>query len=162
MGAMRLRGPLLGLGLAVALLVVIPASAWACSCVGGSTEQRLSQSRHAVIAKLVDVRIVESNELGPGSGVFVYKLKRVLKGGEHLRSKRRIRIRSTMDGASCGLPRRHPKRYGLFLYREHSGRLSANLCSVVSPRALRRAAQGKDPSSRLAASRAPACRTTRS
>jgi hypothetical protein len=120
--------------------------ALACSCVGGRIDDRLAQADAAIVGKLVDVDRVTARRVK-----LEYRVKRVFKGAPGLEPGESLRIRSPATGASCGLPRRRDRRYGLLLERRHK-RLTANLCSVVPPKKLRRAADGK-AKGRICASR---------
>jgi len=144
--------------LTVAVVAVLPADASACSCAPATAEAQLARADRAVIAKLIDVRVQGEEEFGYAPAVFVYRLRRVFKGPDRLRSRRRIRVHSNNQGSACGLPQQR-KRYGLFLDRDRRGRLSSSLCSVTSPRSMRRAA--REQGSRLAVARAATCRTSR-
>lgn len=111
--------------------------ALACSCVGGRIDDRVAQADAAIVARLVDVDRVTT-----GGVKLEYRVKRVFKGAPGLDRGESLTIRSPATGASCGLPRKKDRRYGLLLARRRQ-RLTANLCSVVSPKKLRRAADGK-------------------
>jgi hypothetical protein len=110
-------------------------TALACSCAPVSAKEQFRQSDAAVVARLVDV-VPRSEQ----SSDFVYRVKRAFKGERRLERGDRLTIRSSNSGASCGLPR-EKRRYGLFLERIN-GEYTSSLCSVVSPRKMRRAARG--------------------
>jgi hypothetical protein len=139
-----MRRRVLMVSLPVLLLVCLVGAeqALACSCAPISAKRQFRQSDAAVIARLVD-RIPRTDGggevVGPGSSDFVYRVKRVFKGKRRLDRGDKLTIRSSNDGASCGLPKRE-RRYGLFLERVKR-RYTASLCSVVSPRKMRRAAR---------------------
>jgi len=134
------------LGAAVIVGVVAwlaPASpALACSCASPD-KPTLRGLDAAVTARLVDVDPKEP----PPSGSFSYKAKhtykllRVYKGSRtyNLREGETLVLRTTAE-ASCGLPSNEGRRYGLGLY-EGRGELNGSLCSTISPREMRRAAE---------------------
>ena len=123
----------IAIGAAVALLA--PASAVACSCVPlGPAAVRGADA--AVIAKLKRVRADEDGS----EATFVYRVRHALVG-RRLAEGDRLKVRSALDSAACGLPRER-RRYGLVLGRSH-GRWSASLCSQTTPKALRKLARGK-------------------
>ena len=141
---MRLRIALFGLGLAAAGLLPA-ASASACSCAP-LTRASYEAADAAVIARLVEVVPVGSQAsragepVGIGEGRFKYRVRRVFKGPDSLHRGKRFTIRSSMSGASCGLPQRR-KRYGLLLERDRRRhRWTASSCSVTSPSEMRRLA----------------------
>jgi len=136
--------------LVAAGVLAVPASAAACSCAGGSPGERLRASDAAVIAKLKHVEPISGNAYGQAD--FTYRVRRVFKGRHQydLRAGDRLVIRSYLSEATCGLPQQK-RLYGLLLYESRRG-LSANLCTVISPAALRRAAAQRDGgSARLSA-----------
>jgi hypothetical protein len=111
--------------------------ALACSCAAISTRDALEQSDAAVVGRLVDV-----DRVGNGAVRLDYKVRRVFKGAPGLEPGASLVLRSAASEASCGLPHRKDRRYGLLLDRRRQ-RLTASLCSVVPPKKLRRAAEGK-------------------
>jgi hypothetical protein len=133
-------------------------SAFACSCVPPDPPKLLKQSDGAFVGRLVAIREVdppaEGEPISSGDPVdYVYRVGRVYKRGPGLRRGRRVRVRSARSSATCGLPRRRGKLYGLFLPRRNR-RWHSNLCLVVSPDAMRRTAH--DTSRSAAASPAGA------
>jgi hypothetical protein len=125
------------LATAVACIGLIGAEqALACSCAAQPVDDQLAQADAAVVGKLVDV-----DRRSAGGVELEYRVKRVFKGAPGLKPGESLTLRSPTSGASCGLPRRKNRRYGLLLQRRRN-RLTANLCSVVSPKKLRRAARG--------------------
>ena len=111
--------------------------ALACTCAAQRVDDQLTQADAALVGRLVDVDRVAS-----GGVRLEYRVKRVFKGAPGLDQGAWLTLRSSGTAAACGLPRKRDKRYGLFLDRRRT-RLTANLCSVVSPKKLRRAAEGK-------------------
>lgn len=144
------RAPVVAV-LAVAFTIGGATDALACSCSAGPGGPSLENWEGAVVAKLVDVEITDARNPDSGEGEsphgvdgetadFHYRIKRAYKGRHRLERGEILTIRSTTSGASCGLPRREQRRYGLLLYRR-ADRWEANLCTVVSPRELRKAAR---------------------
>jgi Tissue inhibitor of metalloproteinase len=130
---------------AVAYVGLIGAeSALACTCAAQRVDDQLANADAALVGKLVDV-----DRVSPGSVKLKYRVKRVFKGAPGLDRGDKLTLRSPASGAACGLPRKKNKRYGLLLDRRRK-RLTANLCSVVSPKKLRRAAAGKVKGKRCA------------
>jgi hypothetical protein len=121
--------------LAVALLA--PASAQACSCAAIAPETRLAQSDGAVIAKLIEVL-----PRGRYLADYRYRIKEAFKARRRLRPGRLLTIRAPVSSATCGLPHDRRGSYGLFLRRSR-GRWHAGLCDVVSGREMREAAAGR-------------------
>lgn len=121
-------------------------SASACSCAPREERETLRGVDAAVTARLIEVEHVEpENPAGPissGEATFTYRILRVYKGSRryNLREGKRLVLENTAAGASCGLPTKEGKRYGLMLF-ESRGELNTNSCGVRSPKQLRRAAQ---------------------
>jgi hypothetical protein len=165
-------------GLALAAVAVAAGllgadSASACSCVPPDPPKLLRQSDGAFVGRLVAIREVdppaEGEPIGSGDPVdYVYRVGRVYKRGPGLRRGRRVRVRSARSSATCGLPRGIGRLYGLFVSRE-ARRWHGNLCNVVTPAQMRRAAEGVvgvGPGSRPLTSsssplRLPPCRALR-
>ena len=141
-----MRRRLAALALAAGIPLLAADSALACSCVPPRPAAQLKASDGAFIGRLVAIREVdppaEREPIGSGDPVdYVYRVGRVYKRGPGLRRGRRVRVRSTRDSASCGLPRGKGRLYGLFLERHHR-RWHSNLCQVVTPAQMRSAAEG--------------------
>ena len=120
-------------------------AAMACSCVPPKPREMLAEADGAFVGRLLAVRVVdppaEGEPIGSGDPTdYVYRVRRVYNGGPGLRRGRRVRVRSVRSGATCGLPRGRGRLYGLFLQRQ-DGRWHSNLCQVVTPRQMRRAAE---------------------
>jgi hypothetical protein len=111
-------------------------SAMACTCAAQRVDEQLAAADAALVGRLVDVDRVRS-----GGVKLEYRVNRVFKGAPGLKKGESLTLRSPGTTAACGLPRKKDKRYGLLLDRRRK-RLTANLCSVVSPKRLRRAADG--------------------
>ena len=135
------------LALAITGLGLIGAEqAMACSCAPQSTRDALASSDVAVVGKLMDV-----DPATDFVAKFHYRVRRVFKGPAGLSRGEILTVRSPRQSSACGLPRNKNRRYGLLLDRRNK-RLTANLCRVVSPKRLRRAAEGK-AKGRICASR---------
>ena len=125
---------------AAGVLLWTAPSASACSCAGGDGPQTLRDFDAAINAKLVKVTPTASSENFEND--LKYRIWRVFKGARRygLKQGETFKVRGNPPGASCGLPTREGKAYGLRLY-ERRGELRSNLCAVLSPRGLRRAAK---------------------
>ena len=132
---------------ALALSVVLGSagSALACSCAPVAPGEALRESDAAVVGRLVEVV-----PRGPLQADYRYEVQRVYRGANAIEAGRIVFVRSARSGAACGLPRRMDRRYGLFLTRL-GGHWRAGICSVVTPRVLWMAAQGRPLGAR------PAC-----
>ena len=151
---MAQRPLLIALLSALAGSLIVTATAAACSCAGPAPGERdsfyreaLKRSDGAFVGKLLRRRPVGNAEF-PSKAIYVYRVTRAFKASERL-ADRKVRVRSSAGGASCGIEQRIGTRGGLFLYRSN-GHWSSNLCSQVSPRNLRRAAKGGGDRSGLA------------
>ena len=131
---MRTRAITLAVVAATALSLAGADGASACSCASGHWSKVFRNSPGAVTARLESKTSV--NQIRAD---FTYRLTAVWKGPDRLEEGGSITMRTYKSEASCGLPGRVGKRYGLFLYRAH-GKLTSNLCLVVSPRRMRRVA----------------------
>jgi hypothetical protein len=135
---------------ALAIALLAPSSALACSCVPPRPAEQLEAADGAFVGRLVDVRDV-------GSGLradFVYRVGRVYKRGPGLRRGRRVKVRSIRSDATCGLPQGRGRLYGLFV-RRAAGRWHGSACQVVTPEQMRRGAEGA--TSRAASPGSAAC-----
>ena len=131
----------------VAGLCIAAGAAHACSCVEDpDAKETLRGYDAAATMRLIDVKNEDPNN---GSADLVYKITRVYKN-KNLREGERFVIRDNPQGSACGLPTRVGERYGLRLNRTRDG-LRSDLCSLLSPRELRRAAE-RSGSTRMASS----------
>jgi hypothetical protein len=110
----------------------------ACSCAQQSPRELFKRSDAAIIGRLVDVVPRDQYE-----SAYRYLVKRVYKGKRRIERGQMLSVRSASDGAACGLPDQEGRRYGLFLFR-HDDRWTSNLCVVIGPRRMRRAAERRD------------------
>ena len=104
----------------------------------------MEEADGAFVGRLLAVRVVDPPE--PGEPIssgdptdYIYRVGRVYNGGPGLRRGLRVRVRSVRAGATCGLPRIRGRLYGLLVTRRNR-RWHSSLCSVVSPAAMRSAA----------------------
>ena len=145
---------------AAAVTVLGAGDALACSCVPPRPAAQLKASDGAFVGRLVAIRDpdppAEGEPVGSGDPVdYVYRVGRVYKRGPGLLRGRRVRVRSTRDSASCGLPSGRGRLYGLFVERHNRG-WHSNLCQVVTPAQMRRGAENAS-SSRAASPGGPGC-----
>ncbi len=106
--------------------------ALACSCVGGDIKPRYAWSDAAVVAELTSVENVS-----PQKAEYTYEIADVYKRRDRFKPGDELMITAASGGASCGLPRRTEREYGLFLYRA-GGQWNANLCTTTDAEGLRR------------------------
>ena len=126
---------LVGLALVASLALAPPALGCSCAPVEKPTLRGVDA---AATMRLTEVK----DDANPNNRVkLVYRILRVYKGSGRYRLHEgdKLRIQSG-EGSACGLPRREGKRYGLPLFDTREG-LTSNLCAVLSPHELRRAAQ---------------------
>ena len=118
-------------------LCVTAGTAHACSCaVDPDAKETLHGFDAAATMRLVEVKNEDPRD---GSSDLVYKITRVYKN-KNLREGEKFVIRDNPQGSACGLPTREDRRYGLRLYRTSDG-LKSDLCVLLTPRELRRAAE---------------------
>jgi hypothetical protein len=129
------------------LTLALAAEASACSCAPPSPRESFRESEAAIVARLVEVVPRPHYQAD-----YVYRVRRVHKGGRGIEAGELLSVRSGRNGASCGMPRGE-RPYGIFLERFRS-RWASSLCWTVSPRKMRRAARGD-------AARATSCTTGR-
>ena len=142
---MRLRRLSLAGALTLVAVLGFAGSAQACSCAPMSPGKALRESDAAVVGRLVEV--IPRGQL---QADYRYEVQRVYRGAKAIEAGETLSVRSAQSGAACGLPRRDDRHYGLFLDRL-DGRWRSGLCSVVTPRRLWLAAQGRPLAAR------PAC-----
>lgn len=128
---------------ALAIALLLPSSAHACSCVGPGDDgwgDTFKQSDGAVIAKLIDVRPIGTSEY-PRNSNYIYEITEVFKRDDRFEPGQTRRIKSATDGAACGIERPIGSTHALFLLRSQGGWYS-NLClSLLSKREMREAAE---------------------
>jgi hypothetical protein len=129
---------------ALTLMFVGAEAAQACSCAPIDARTALKQADGAFVGRLLAVRVVDPPAQGEPTSSgdptdYIYRVGGVYKGGPGLHRGRRVRVRSVRDSATCGLPRRRGRLYGLFLTRR-DGRWHSNACSVVTRAEMRAAA----------------------
>jgi hypothetical protein len=135
---MRRLSAVVGLAVLGSLLWV--GSASACSCAPQAPAESLRQADAAIVGRLVEV--APHNRLRTE---YRYEVLRVYRGGG-IEPGETLVVRSARSPASCALPRRLDRNYGLFLFRGE-GHWFGGLCGVIGPRRLWRAAQGQSEAS---------------
>lgn len=141
-----MRGRLVLAAVAVAVPLLGADSALACSCAPRDGIPSIRSADGVFIGRLVAVRLVdppaEGEPVGSGDPTdYIYRVGRIYNVGPGLRKGRRVRVRSVRSEATCGLPRRRGRLYGLYVDRR-GGRWHGNLCDTVPPAALRAAEDG--------------------
>jgi hypothetical protein len=121
--------------IAIAALALTAQQAAACSCVFSKPKDDLARADAAFNGRLLKVTDTNATE-----AVFRYRVGQVFKGRKRLHRGDIVEIHSVLEGSTCALPRTTKKVYGLLVQR-HMGEWSASLCSIRSPRELRRAAR---------------------
>jgi len=124
---------------------VLSGNAAACSCAPQSPVESLGEADAAIVGRLVAV-----TPHGATQAIYRYEVRHAYKGVEKIEAEAMLNVRSARRSAACGLPRRLGRSYGLFLLSRH-GRWFGSICRVVSPKRMRRTAQG----SATASARAP-------
>jgi hypothetical protein len=117
----------------IAIAMLVPASAQACSCAPQPPAESLREADGAIVGRLVKVL-----PHGSLNAVFRYEVGHAYKGAA-IEDGQMLDVRGARRTAACGLPRRTDRSYGLFLSRRN-GRWFGGICGVVSPRRLRAAA----------------------
>lgn len=138
----------------VAAFLLAPSFAVACSCAPGEGPPTLRGYDAAANARLTRVEIADPQN---GSTHLTYRLTRVFKGSGRfgLAAGETFEIRNNQQESACGLPTREGDRYGLRLDGRR-GSLRGQLCSLLSPKQLRKAAERRGDT-RPGAARASGC-----
>jgi hypothetical protein len=119
----------------VVLLALIGAGgALACSCAPSAPSESLAAADAAVTGRLLAVE-----PHGATRAEYRYEVLRVYRGREEIERGSTLSVMSPRGPASCALPDRLGRRYGLFLIGG-GDRWAGGLCGVLSPRRLRGAA----------------------
>jgi hypothetical protein len=118
----------------VAMAMLVPGTARACSCAPQAPGESLREADGAVVGRLVKVL-----PHGPLHAVFRYEVRHVYKGGDSIAVGKMLDVHGSRRAAACALPRRTGRSYGLFLVQRHA-RWFGGICGVVSPERLRAAA----------------------
>lgn len=127
----RLRLLLAALVGALAVLVLAPGPASACSCVASDTADFVERAEVVVVASVDDVQrprglFTSTADLAH----YDLTVEQVLKG----EATPRLAVLSAQSGASCGLEGvQEGARYVVFADREPSGALTASLCGGTQP-----------------------------
>lgn len=82
-------------------------------------------------------RLIEVTPQSRVRAVYRYRVRRVYKRGAGLRRGRIVSVRSTRSSASCGLPKRKGRRYGLLLSWQRGG-WTSGLCGLLRRAQVRR------------------------
>ena len=113
-----------------AMLIGVETAA-ACSCQPVPAKKQLRRADGAFNGRLLSVRPVE----GTVEVIFRYRVRRAFKG-----PFRRGDVVAVRTQNICEMPRGIGDVYGLFVFRRKGGWVSG-ACGVLSPRAMRRAAE---------------------
>jgi hypothetical protein len=123
----------------VLLGLVYASGAHACSCAPTAPAESLRAADAAVVGRLLSIE-----PHGATRAVYRYRVVRVYRGHDAIAPGSTLRVLSPRGSASCALPERSRRRYGLFLLRG-GGRWASGLCGVISPRRLWAAARKPEP-----------------
>jgi hypothetical protein len=126
----------------VAGVFVAGAPARACSCVEMDLGSRLPEADGAFVGTYVD-----REPLSDGRAAWTFVVERVVKGPFGPTAV----VRTSGDGASCGIELFDGPRAGLLLDRANDGVWESSLCQQVPPNELLAFAQnGREPDSTIA------------
>ena len=120
---------------AVLLGLAFAGSAQACSCAPTAPAEALARADAAIVGELLGVQ-----PRSPSQAAYRYRVLRVYRGRKRIEIGSVLTVLSPRGSASCGLPTRLSKHYGLFLLGA-DGRWASGLCGVISPRRLWSAAR---------------------
>lgn len=120
---------------AVLLGLVFAGGAQACSCAPTAPAEALASADAAIVGELVGVQPRSASQ-----AAYRYRVLRVYRGRNRIKVGSIAIVLSPRGSASCGLPKRLGKHYGLFLIGG-AGRWASGLCGVISPRRLWSAAR---------------------
>jgi len=133
----------IGVASAAAASMLLAATASACSCAPPDV-RTFKGADDAIIGKLLRVDDVPQpggpGPVGPGEADYIYRVTRSFKRPARIEAGDRVRVRSSSDGASCGIEQPVGSRRGLFLYRD-KGRWTSNLCAMTTRGEMRRLAR---------------------
>ncbi|HEX5712376.1 MAG TPA: hypothetical protein VFX85_03585 [Solirubrobacterales bacterium] len=110
--------------------MVFAGSAQACSCAPTAPAESLAESDAAIVG---DLLAVEARS--PSQAAYRYRVLQVYRGARKIESGSVLTVLSPRGSASCALPKRLGKHYGLFLLGG-GGRWASGLCGVIAPRRL--------------------------
>lgn len=122
------------LTVAAGLLVASPARA--CSCAEMDLGSRLAEADGAFVGTYVD-----RDPLSDGRSAWTFDVERVIKGPFGPTAI----VRTSGDGASCGIELFDDPRAGLLLHRANDGVWESSLCQQVPPNQLLSFAQNSHP-----------------
>jgi hypothetical protein len=133
--------------LSLVLTLLLPASAWACSCVPpGSPEEEAARADHVFVGNVVAMRPIETlswwkrflirvglaepEPEGPPEYTVVLREVEAFKGAR----AGEFTVRTTDSGGLCGYPFKAGERYVVY-GQEHRGAPYAGICSLTGPAA---------------------------
>jgi hypothetical protein len=128
--------------LATGLVFGAASPASACSCAGIDLVADLPEEDGAFVGTYVD-----RTAIGDGQVAYTFQVERVVKGEFGPTAI----VRSTADGASCGLEFSEDRRTGLLLRQADDGVWESGLCSMVEPARLLAAGGDRPPDPEVAA-----------
>jgi hypothetical protein len=115
--------------------LVLAGSALACSCAPSTPAESLARADAAVTGRLLSVK-----PHGAARAEYRYEVLHVYRGRKEIDRSSTLKVTSPRGSASCALPIRIGRRYGLFLIGD-GRRWAGGRCGVVSPRRLWEAAR---------------------
>lgn len=130
------RSKILFLLLLVVALLAVALPAGACSCAMGDPRDMLDGSDGAIVGTYVSRRPADPSEEF-GETIYTFEVDEEVKG--HFDET--LDVHSGSDGASCGFEIEPGTTIGMFLYLNEAGEWGSGLCSTISPRGLRDAAE---------------------
>jgi hypothetical protein len=125
-GQVRVRRLSLASAIVVLGALVFTTGAQACSCAQMTPREAMRQADAAIAGRLVKV-VPRSRS----QAEYRYRVQRVYKRGPGIRRGQVISVFSARHSASCGLPERTGRRYGLALARLE-GHWVGGLCGLLS------------------------------
>ncbi len=115
---------------ALAVVVLAPGPAFACSCVQASLAEHVDDADVVVVATVDGVDRPGLLAFSADQARYALTVEQALKGEVSVRTE----VHSAVSGASCGLEGvEEGGRYVVFAHREASGTLSASLCGGTRP-----------------------------
>lgn len=122
--------------LAFTIALASAQTAHACSCALGDPRDALHRADAAFVGTLV-----ERTEVNEQTSIFTFEVEIAVKGA----LAAEVDVRSSSNGASCGLEVGFGQRIGLFLDGADDGAWTSGLCSQIDPDALVQAGQPLPP-----------------
>lgn len=123
---------------ALALVVIVPGTARACSCAQAEPRDAIADSDAAFVGTLLDRREGGPSTTYSGDHVatFLFAVEHDIKGN----LEEEVELVSSADGASCGLEVSEGGSTGLFLTLNEDGVWTSSLCAQIDPDVLLKAA----------------------